>query len=76
MKKKSDKNFIKALGKRIKELRKEQAISQDQLAFEVGIRREQVIRIESGTQNTSIDIVRKIADNFDMKLKEFFDFEY
>lgn len=76
MKQKSDKKFIKGLGKRIRELRKQQAISQDQLAFEVGIRREQVIRIESGKQSTSIDILRKIADNFDMKLKEFFDFEY
>lgn len=76
MKQKSDKKFIRGLGKRIRELRKQQEISQDQLAFEVGIRREQVIRIESGKQSTSIDILRKIADNFDMKLKEFFDFEY
>lgn len=75
MKKKADKKFLKALGKRIKELRKEQEMSQDQLSFETGIRREQVIRIESGTQNTSIDILKNIADVFEISLKDLFDFE-
>ena len=76
MKKKSDKKFLIDLGKRIKELRKQQEISQDQLAFEIGIRREQVIRIEFGKQSTNIDILRKMADTFDMKLKELLDFQY
>ena len=76
MKKKPDKKFLKALGKRIRVLRKQQDdMSQDQLAFEVGIRREQIIRIEAGTQNTSIDIVKKIADVFEIPLKELVDFE-
>ena len=75
MKKKADKKFLKALGKRIRALRKEQKISQDQLAFESGIRREQVIRIESGTQNTSIDVIKKIAKSFEIPLKELLDFE-
>lgn len=76
MKKKSDKKFLKVLGGRIRALRKQADISQDQLAFEAGIRREQIIRIESGTQNTSVDILKKIADTFEIKLKELFDFEY
>ena len=76
MKKKSDKKFLKDLGKRIRELRKDQEISQDQLAFEVRIRREQVIRIEHGEQSTSISILRKMSDALNMKLKELLDFEY
>ncbi len=76
MKKKSDKKFLIALGKRVRELRKQREISQDQLSFEIGIRREQVIRIELGRQSTSVDILKKMADTFDVELKELFDFEY
>lgn len=76
MKKRSDKKFLKALGTKIRTLRKQQNISQDQLAFETGIRREQIIRIEFGKQNTSIDILKKIADTLDIKVKDLFDFEY
>ncbi len=76
MKKKSNKKFLKALGKRVKEIRKQNKISQDQLSFEVGIRREQIVRIEAGTQNSGIDILRKIAEIFEMKLKDLLDFEY
>jgi transcriptional regulator with XRE-family HTH domain len=74
VKQKSDKKFLKVLGKRIKDIRLKQKISQNQLAFEVGIRREQIIRIEFGSQNTSIDILKKIADAFEMELKDLFDF--
>lgn len=76
MKKKPDKKFLKALGKKIRELRKQQKMSQDQLSFETGIRREQVIRIESGAQSTGVDILKRIADVFEIPLKELFDFEY
>ena len=76
MKKKPDRKFLKALGKKARELRKENKMSQDQLAFEVGIRREQIIRIEAGSQSTGIDVLKKVADVFDIKLKELLDFDY
>jgi transcriptional regulator with XRE-family HTH domain len=76
VKKTPDKKFLKRLGKRIKTLRLQQNISQDQLAFETKMRREQVIRIEFGRQNTSIDNLKKIADAFEIRLKDLFDFEY
>ncbi len=76
MKKKPDKKFLKALGKRIKGIRKENEMSQDQLGFEVGIRREQIIRIEAGSQSTGIDVLKKFADAFDIKLPELLDFDY
>lgn len=76
MKKQPDKKFIKSLGKRIRELRKQNRISQSQLAFEIGIRREQIIRIEFGRQSTNIDILKKISDVFEIPLKGLLDFEY
>ena len=64
------------MGKRIRELRKGQGLSQDQLAYEVGIRREQVIRIEAGTQSTGIDILKNLAEAFGLQLAELFKFDY
>lgn len=72
----SSKSFRKQLGKRIRELRKEHKLSQDQLAYNCGISREEVYRIELGYQNVSIDILHAIAKEFDVHVKEFFEFEY
>lgn len=72
----SSKSFRKKLGKRIRELRKELKLSQDQLAYNCGISREEVYRIELGYQNVSIDILHAIAKEFDVHVKEFFEFEY
>ena len=76
MKKKANKKILKALAKRIRSLRKEQGISQAQLAYESGVHRDQIGRIERGIQSTGIDVLERIATSFDMKLKELFDFEY
>ena len=64
------------LGARIRALRKQEGISQDQLAFEIDTRREQIIRIEFGAQNTGIDTLKKVADAFEIPLKELFNFDY
>jgi transcriptional regulator with XRE-family HTH domain len=76
VKKKPDTKFLKALGSRIRTLRTEQGISQNQLAFEIDMRREQIIRIEFGTQNTGTGNLKKIADTFEIPLKILLDFEY
>lgn len=75
MKKKPDRKFIIELGKRIRALREEQKITQSQLAFETGIRREQIIRIEMGKQSTGIDVLKKISTAFGVTLSEFFEFD-
>lgn len=71
----SSKSFRKKLGKRIRELRKEYKLSQDQLAYNCGISREEVYRIELGYQNVSIDILFAIAKELDVHVKAFFEFE-
>ena len=76
MKSKSSKAFRQKLGGRIKGFRKEQKISQDQLAFNSGISREEMYRIELGYQNASIDILLAIAKELDVHIKDIFDFEY
>lgn len=70
-----DDKSIKLLGKRIKKLRLEQKVSQTQLAFESGISREQLGRIEAGKINTSISNIFAIAKALNIELNEIFDFK-
>jgi transcriptional regulator with XRE-family HTH domain len=71
-----NKKFRKALGKRIQELRKKLNISQSQLGFETGIHRDQIGRIERGIQSPSADTIEAMSIVFEMKLKDFLDFEF
>ena len=52
------------LGKRIKELRENQGLSQDKLAEAVGTSTTTISRIESGKQVPSATLVAKIAERF------------
>lgn len=66
--------FRKTLGNKILQLRKKEKMSQAQLAFEAGIGREQIGRIERGEQSPTADLLLAIADVFDKKLKDLLDF--
>jgi transcriptional regulator with XRE-family HTH domain len=70
-----DEKGIKQLGKRIKKLRLEQKVTQTQLAFEAGITREQLGRIENGKINTSVSNVFALARALNIDLKDIFDFK-
>jgi len=48
-------------GKRLRELRKKEGLSQEELGFRAGIHRTYVGAIERGEQNLSIDNVHKLA---------------
>lgn len=67
--------FRKKLGKRIREIRKEQKVTQSQLAFESGVTRRVIVHIEQGVQNVTIDTLYALADTLNVKPQAFFDFE-
>ena len=67
--------FRKKLGKRIREVRKEQNITQAQLAFESGVARRVIVHIEKGIQNVTVDTLVALADALEVKPQVFFDFE-
>lgn len=69
-----DEKAIKLFGKKVRETRKKQKMSQDQLAFEAKIPRMQVSRIERGEVNTSISTIVAIANALDVNTKDLFDF--
>ncbi len=61
MKYQRDIEFIKLIGNRIREIRIKQGISQAQLAYESGIRINQIGRIERGEINTSVTSIYAIS---------------
>lgn len=69
-----DEVIIRKIGVRIRKLRLANKISQAQLAFEAGIPRMQVVRIENGSINTTISALNAIAKVLGIELKELFDF--
>lgn len=76
MKYNRDEKLLRLIGKRIRELRQKQGISQSQLAFESGIRINQIGRIERGEINTGISTLLSVAKALDVPIKELFNFPY
>ncbi len=60
---------------RIRELRKENKVTQDDLAGAVGVTRQTIISLENGKYNASLQLAHKISKYFDMKIEDIFIFE-
>ena len=59
---------------KIKELRKERKISQEQLALAVGTTRQTITSIEVGKYTASLALAYKIARYFGLSIEDVFDF--
>ncbi len=59
----------------IRELRKENNITQDDLAGAVGVTRQTIISLENGKYNASLQLAHKISQYFGMKIEDIFIFE-
>lgn len=59
----------KQIGQRIQELRKEQGMTQTQLAEKCGMKQPNIARIEAGTYATSIDVLSRIAEALGKKIE-------
>ena len=62
----------KRLGRRIKTLRKESGLTQEDLAFEVGVNRSYMGFIERGERNPSLAMLKKIAKALKVSLSVLF----
>ncbi len=60
---------------KIKELRKERGITQEELAIAVGVTRQTIISLENGRYNASLQLAHKIAKNFGVFIEDVFIFE-
>lgn len=65
---------IQAFGTRLRGLRKEKHMSQEQLAFAADVELSQISRIERGVINTSLSQIFQIARALNMHPQELFDF--
>ena len=63
-----------SIGKRVKELRNNLGISQEELADLAGLDRTYITSVERGKRNISIMNIEKLSNALKVTLKEFFDF--
>ncbi len=66
---------IKSFGVRLREVRKEKGISQENLAFKADLELSQISRIERGIINTSLSQILTIAEALEIDVKELFEFD-
>ena len=60
---------------KIKDLRKEHSVTQEDLAGAVGVTRQTIISLENGKYNASLQLAYKIAKYFNTTIEEVFVFE-
>ena len=65
-------NIKDTIGARIRELRKEQKLSQEYLAFLCDLDRTYIGSVENGKRNISIENIEKIARALKISLQDFF----
>jgi DNA-binding XRE family transcriptional regulator len=70
---KKDSIFLKSLGEQIKQIRKEKGIKQKDLGYSLDIEKSNMSRIESENTNPTIILLKKIAKELDISLKELID---
>lgn len=71
---KQQNNEFKKFGIKIRKHRLSQTISQEQLAFESGLTREYINKIENGKVNISLKNIISISKALDIPLKDLLDF--
>ena len=71
----TDKEFLKKLGKRIVELRKQKSLKQIDLAGILEMEDSSLRRIESGRVNSTIVMLRKISKALNVSIDELLKFK-
>lgn len=59
-----------AIGKRVKMLREEKGMAQQDLAAQCNIEKSNLSRLEAGGTNPTLYTLKRIADNLEIKLEE------
>jgi transcriptional regulator with XRE-family HTH domain len=71
----ADKAFLKALGDRVRYLRMQKGMTQEELGFAVGNSGKQIGRIERGENNVTTSIIYQISKVLKVEVKTIFDFK-
>ncbi|HEY1196515.1 helix-turn-helix transcriptional regulator [Flavobacterium sp.] len=70
-----DQEGLELLAKRLKEIRAEKGLSQEELAYRSEITLSQIARIETVRINPTVSTIFKIARTLEVSLSEIFNFE-
>jgi len=70
-----DQEGLELLAKRLKEIRSEKGISQEELAYRSELTLSQIARIETVRINPTISTIFKIARTLEVPLQDLFNFE-
>lgn len=62
----------RSFGRRMRELRRQRALSQEEFAHRVGLDRTYIGGVERGERNVSLDNIHRIADAMDVAVAELF----
>ena len=74
MKQNRDNDYLKALGAKIRQIRKSKLLSMESLSNEANIEYRQLGRIERGEINTSVISLLNLADALNTEVVDFFKF--
>jgi transcriptional regulator with XRE-family HTH domain len=67
-------DVLKQFGKRVRELRQEKGVSQEELAELSGFHRNYIGMLERGERNISLKNIAIIAKTFKLSVKDLFDY--
>ncbi|OFX18402.1 MAG: transcriptional regulator [Bacteroidetes bacterium GWA2_31_9] len=70
-----DEKGLQAFAARLKEIRKQLGVTQEELSFKSGLELSQIARIETCKINPTLSTVFIIARALNIQVKELFDFE-
>ena len=65
-------NIKEKVGKRLRDLRTAEKLSQEKFSFECELDRTYIASIEQGRRNVSIENIEKIAKAFNISVSDFF----
>ena len=71
----ADKQLLQQFGKRIRQLRTDRNLSQEELSFQTGFHRTYIGMVERGERNISLSNIGVFAKFFEMSVSELLDFE-
>jgi len=69
----TEKQLLKKIGLRIKQLRAENGLSQKEFGYKIDVEKSNVSRLEAGIFNTKIYTLYRVAEAFDISLSELLD---
>jgi transcriptional regulator with XRE-family HTH domain len=65
-----DKDVRLRFGRRLRELRQQRNLSQEELAFRAGLHRTYLSSLERGERNVALLNIQKLAKAFDLRINE------